>query len=103
MHKALNPRDDVDRLYVWRKEARRRFASIQDSVNASIQQLEDCVNRRRRRLIRATRNNPDNTSIHETKIIRKQKWEENNCMDTSSHKQVNSHSKNLDTAQKRKP
>ena len=41
MHKALHPRDDVDRLYVSRKEGRRRLASIADSVDASIQGLED--------------------------------------------------------------
>ena len=34
MHKALHPRDDVDRLYVPRKERGRGFASIEDSVDA---------------------------------------------------------------------
>ena len=43
MHKALHPRDDVDRLYVSRKEGRKRLASIEDSVDASIQRLEDDV------------------------------------------------------------
>ena len=37
MHKALHPRDDVDRLYVSRKEGGRGLASIEDSVDASIQ------------------------------------------------------------------
>ena len=37
MHKALHPRDDVDRQYVSRKEAGRRHVSIEDSVDASIQ------------------------------------------------------------------
>ena len=32
MHKALHPRDDVDRLYVSRKEGRRGFASIEDYI-----------------------------------------------------------------------
>ena len=32
MPKALNPRDDIDRLYVSRKE-RRRLASFEDSVD----------------------------------------------------------------------
>ena len=36
MHKALHPRDDVDKLYVSRKEGR-GLASIEDSVDASIQ------------------------------------------------------------------
>ena len=41
MHKALHPRDDVDRLYVSRKEGGRGLASIEDNVDASIQRLED--------------------------------------------------------------
>ena len=43
MQKALHSRDDVDRLYVSRKEGARGLASIEDSVNASIQQLEDYI------------------------------------------------------------
>ena len=43
MHKALCPRDDVDRLYVSRKEGERGLAIIEDSVEASIQQLEDYI------------------------------------------------------------
>ena len=37
MHKALHPRDNVDRLYVSRKERGRGLTSIEDSVDASIQ------------------------------------------------------------------
>ena len=37
---ALYPRDDVDRLYVSRKEGEKELASTEDSVYASIQ-LED--------------------------------------------------------------
>ena len=40
MHKALYPRDDIDRLYVSRKEGRRRLASIED---ASIKRFEDYI------------------------------------------------------------
>ena len=36
MHKALHPRDDVDRQYVSRKEDGRGVASIEDSVDTSI-------------------------------------------------------------------
>ena len=39
MHKALHPRDDVDRLYVSRKEGGRGHTSIQDSVKVSTQRL----------------------------------------------------------------
>ena len=41
MHKALHPRDDVDRLYVSRKEGGRGLACIEDSVDASIKRLKD--------------------------------------------------------------
>ena len=37
MHKALHHRDDFDRLYDARKEEGRGLASIEDSVEASIQ------------------------------------------------------------------
>ena len=49
MYKALHPRDDVDRLYVFRKEGGRRLASIEDTVNASIQRLEDYIEKTRTR------------------------------------------------------
>ena len=41
MHKALYPRDDVDRRYVSRKEEGRGLASIEDSVDTSIQRYND--------------------------------------------------------------
>ena len=43
MHKALHPRDDVDRLYVSRKEGGRGLTSIEVSVDESIQQLDDYI------------------------------------------------------------
>ena len=51
-------------------------ASIEDSVDASIQRQEDYIKKRERRLITATRNDTDSTCINKTKITRKQKWEE---------------------------
>ena len=41
MLETLHPRNDVVRLYVSRKEGGRGLASIEDSVDASIQRLED--------------------------------------------------------------
>ena len=61
IHKALHPRDDVDELYVSRKEGRRGLASIEDSVGASIQQLKDYIQKCGERLTTATKNNTDNT------------------------------------------
>ena len=61
MHKALHPRDDVDRLYVSRKEGGRGLTSIEDSVDASIQRLEDYIQKQDGGLITAIRNDTDST------------------------------------------
>ena len=76
VHKALHPRDNVDRLYVSRKEGFRRLPIIQDSVDASIQRLEDYKEKHEGGLIAAIRNDIDNTMDNRMIIIRKQKWEE---------------------------
>ena len=73
MHKVLHPRDDVDRLYISRKEGGRGLASTEDSVEASIQRLEDYIEKREGRLITTIRKYTDNTKIDETEITRKQK------------------------------
>ena len=44
MNKASHSRDDVDKLYVSRKEGGSGLASIEDSVDVSIQRLEDNTN-----------------------------------------------------------
>ena len=75
MHKALHPRDNVDRLYVPRKEGGRGLASIEDSNDTSIQRLEDYVEKCERWLITAIRNNSDNTIDNRMTKTRKQKWE----------------------------
>ena len=76
MHKALHPKDDIDRLYVSRKEGGRGLASIEDSVDASIQRLDNYIKKYKGGLITATRNNTDNTIANRMTITRKQKWEE---------------------------
>ena len=75
MHKALHPRDDVDRLYVSRKEGGRGLASIEDTVDASIQRLEDYIEKHERRLITTIRNDTDNTIDERMTTTTKQKWE----------------------------
>ena len=74
-HKALHPRDDVNRLYVPRKEGGRGLASIEDSVDTSIQRLEDYIEKHKRGLITAIRKNTDNTIDNRMTKTRKQKWE----------------------------
>ena len=73
IHKALHPRDDIDGLYVPRKEGGRGLASIEDSVDTSIR-LEDYIEKHERGLITAIRNNTNNT-IHNRITTWKQKWE----------------------------
>ena len=80
MHKALHPRDDVDKLYVSRTEEGRGLASIDDSVYASIRRLEDYIEKHEGLLITATRNDTDNTIDIRMTITRKQKWEGNKFM-----------------------
>ena len=73
-HNVLHPRDNVDRLYMPRKEGARGLTSIEDNVDASVR-LEDYLQNHGRRLITANRNNI-NTRTNKTTITRKQKWEE---------------------------
>ena len=80
MHKDLHPRDDVDRLYISRKDGGRGLASIEDSVDALIQRLEDYIQKRDGRLITAIRNDTDNTMDNRMIITRKQNGKENNSM-----------------------
>ena len=76
MHKALHPRDDVDRLYVSRKERGRGLASVEDTVDASIQRFEDYIEKHERGLITTIRNDTDNMIDERMTTTRKQKWEE---------------------------
>ena len=80
MHKALHPRDDVDRLYVSKKDGERGLASIEDSVDASIQRFEDYIEKHERGLITATRSGTDNTIDDRMTTTRKQKWEKTNSV-----------------------
>ena len=75
MHKALHPRDDVDRLHLPRKEGGRGLASIGDSVDKTLQRLKDYIGKRERGLITAIRNDTDKTIDDRMATTRKQKWE----------------------------
>ena len=71
MHEALHPRDDIDRLYVSKKEGGIGLASIKDSVDASIQRLEDYIQKHERGLITPIRNDSDNTTDKRMTTTRK--------------------------------
>ena len=70
---ALLPRDDIDWLYVSRKERGSRLTSIEDCVDASIQRLKDYIEMHGGILITATKNNTDETKTNGKEITRKQK------------------------------
>ena len=76
MHKALHSRDDVDRLYVSIKQGGRGLASIEDTVDASIQRLEDYIEKNERGLITTISVDTYNTINEKMTTTRKQKWEE---------------------------
>ena len=103
MHKALQPRDDVDRLYVSRKQGGRGLASIEDTVDASIQRLEDYIEEHERGLITAIRNDTDNTIDDRMATTRKQKWEEKLIYGRFKRLINISHQKTWTWQRKRKP
>ena len=80
MHKALHPRDDVDRLYVSWKEGGRGLASIEDTVDAFIQRLEDYIEKHDRGQITTIRNDTDNTIDERVTTTRKPNGKENKSM-----------------------
>ena len=60
MYKDFHPRDDVNRLYMLRKKGERWLGSIEDSVDALIQRLEDYLKMYGGILINVIWNNTDN-------------------------------------------
>ena len=76
MYKVLHPRDYVGRLYVSRKEVERGLASIFESVDASIQRVEDYIDKHKRGVITAIQNDTDNAVTHRLTINKKLTWEE---------------------------
>ena len=98
MHKALHPRDDIDRLYVSRKEEGRGLASIDASIR-----LEDYIEKHEGGLITAIRNYTDNTKTNRMTITRKQKWEGKQLWVFLTTNEQHFTRENLDMAKKRKP
>ena len=70
------------------------LAINQDSIDASIQGLEDDIKNRGGKLITATRDHTDCTRTNRTKITRKWKWKEKLFYEHFD-KQVKSHTKKL--------
>ena len=68
IHKALHPRDDIDRLYMAKKGGK-GLASIENFVEA----LQEYVKKSKERLITAANNSRDNISRFSKTTSRKQK------------------------------
>ena len=64
MQKVLNMRNDIEILYVPRKEERRGLARIQDNMDTSIRGLEDNINKNEKKLITVANNSTDNIKIN---------------------------------------
>ena len=103
MQKALHPKDDVDRLYVSRKEGGRGVASIEDSVDASIRRLEVYIEKHVGGLITVIGNDTENTMDNRMTTTRKQKWEITQLYGCFNRLINNiSHEKKMNLAKKRK-
>ena len=74
IHKALHPEDDVDRLYVSRKEGGRGLAIIEKIGDVSIR-VEGYIEKYEGGRIRVIRNDADNTMRNRMTITRKRKYE----------------------------
>ena len=85
-HNAFHPRVSIDRLYVSRKERGRGLATIEDSVDESIQKLEGDINKRIEKLI--TEANDSNGPIRKNRKKKQEtrNWKKNNYMVISSDK-----------------
>ena len=70
MLKVLHLRDDIDRLYVSRKE--RGFVSTETYMDTSVQGLKEYIEKCKERLITTA----SKSNIRKTTKTRKQKWEE---------------------------
>ena len=77
---TTHPKENVDRLYLSRKEGGRGLISIEDSDDTSVQRLKDYIEKLSGRLITATKNNTDNIRINIMKITKKQKGKKNNSL-----------------------
>ena len=61
MQKALHSKGVIDKLYLSKTEGGRGLSSIEGRVDTSIQRVEDYIEKRRGRLIAATRSNTKDT------------------------------------------
>ena len=91
IHKALHPRDDIDTLYVSRKEGERKLTTTDDTLDVSIRGFKGFIKKNKERLITAAKTvltTLGQTEQQEKRANRNRK--KNNCMDISSEKLLKS-------------
>ena len=83
MHNGIQPRSDVGRMYIPRKEGGRGLTSVEDTVNLVKIGLERYIKESKERLIIAARGDTGSTGIdteneikRRTRKERKTKWKE---------------------------
>ena len=90
-HKALHPRDHIDRVYVSKKGGG-GLASIEDCVDTSKQEIKIYIKKSKERLIKIAKDTFGN--IQKKQQTRgKRNGKKNNCMDILSDKLTRLHAK----------
>ena len=82
--RASDPKDDTDRFYMSRKEGGRGLISIEDCVDATIQEIEEYTKKSKARLNTAGRDNLKTNS--KAKNLENKNRKKNNCMYNSKNK-----------------
>ena len=75
MYEALNPKSDVDRLYIPTKEGGRGLISIEDCVELAIRGLEVHVHGSEERLIQTARGDKIDASLEAASLLKRSKKE----------------------------
>ena len=68
---SLYQRDDIDKLYVSRKERGRGLACLEDSLDSSIRRLVDYIKKSKRRIITQKKHKDQKKKNWEKEIVRK--------------------------------
>ena len=76
MHRALDSRDDIYRLYISRKEGGGGLTNIKNSVDPSVRVPEEYIKKSKEKIIAASSSSIDNVRSIRKRKTKKQKWEE---------------------------
>ena len=102
MHKTLHPRDDIDWLYLSRKEERRGLVSIEDYDDTFIRRVEDYIKKSKERQITAAQQQHCQYKDKIKQLRKLGNGKKNNCMDITSDNRWKLTRENMDRAKKGK-